>query len=394
MALAAQLTPGELVLEPSAGTGLLAIHAEIAGAELALNELAETRHGLLRAFSRKRRSRLQRRADRRLSRRRDPAHGRADEPALFGLARHRAQPCATNRAAYPFRACAVCRTADGLCPDRSEPRSGRRGDRRALCRPFGAGVLRFHRERRRRIYPATAPASIPGSRDRPEPGPPRLSRPVMRQPRRAARADRGGLPPRPPLLPFRPSGDCAATPVVSARQPDRKPVLPFRPLAPRERRGEVRYEAREAAADTKFSDRLYEPYEVQTIAIAGAKPHPTKLVQSAAMASVRPPMPSYLPLLPKRLVDGRHPVRCADRDHHLCRRSPSEIAGRPLQGRRKLRQSDRLPKTATKARCSSARAISLATARAAARAARPRASCSTTGCKDAARPSGSPNPTS
>ena len=47
MTVAAQLTPGELVLEPSAGTGLLAIHAEIAGAELALNELAETRHALL-----------------------------------------------------------------------------------------------------------------------------------------------------------------------------------------------------------------------------------------------------------------------------------------------------------------------------------------------------------
>ena len=47
MTVAAQLTPGELVLEPSAGTGLLAIHAEIAGAALALNELAETRHALL-----------------------------------------------------------------------------------------------------------------------------------------------------------------------------------------------------------------------------------------------------------------------------------------------------------------------------------------------------------
>ena len=52
-----------------------------------------------------------------------------------------------------------------------------------------------------------------------------------------------------------------------------------------------------------FSDRLYEPYEVQTITIAGAKPHPTKLVQSAAMASVRPPLPSYRPLLPKRLIE-------------------------------------------------------------------------------------------
>ena len=47
MGLAAQLTAGELVLEPSAGTGLLVIHAEIRGAELALNELAETRHALL-----------------------------------------------------------------------------------------------------------------------------------------------------------------------------------------------------------------------------------------------------------------------------------------------------------------------------------------------------------
>ena len=47
MNLAAQVTPGELALEPSAGTGLLAIHAEIAGAGLALNELAETRRDLL-----------------------------------------------------------------------------------------------------------------------------------------------------------------------------------------------------------------------------------------------------------------------------------------------------------------------------------------------------------
>jgi hypothetical protein len=47
MAHAAQLSPGALVLEPSAGTGLLAIHAEIAGARLVLNELAETRHGML-----------------------------------------------------------------------------------------------------------------------------------------------------------------------------------------------------------------------------------------------------------------------------------------------------------------------------------------------------------
>ncbi|PTQ63760.1 hypothetical protein C8N42_14811, partial [Celeribacter persicus] len=45
---AAQITPRDLVLEPSAGTGLLAILAEIAGGTLALNELADTRVDLLR----------------------------------------------------------------------------------------------------------------------------------------------------------------------------------------------------------------------------------------------------------------------------------------------------------------------------------------------------------
>jgi predicted RNA methylase len=44
---AAALTPADLVLEPSAGTGLLAIFAEFAKARLALNEIADTRAGLL-----------------------------------------------------------------------------------------------------------------------------------------------------------------------------------------------------------------------------------------------------------------------------------------------------------------------------------------------------------
>ena len=46
-AQAAALTPADIVLEPSAGTGLLAVFAELVGAELALNELADTRADLL-----------------------------------------------------------------------------------------------------------------------------------------------------------------------------------------------------------------------------------------------------------------------------------------------------------------------------------------------------------
>jgi predicted RNA methylase len=44
---AAAITPADRVLEPSAGTGLLAILAEIAGGALVLNELADTRASLL-----------------------------------------------------------------------------------------------------------------------------------------------------------------------------------------------------------------------------------------------------------------------------------------------------------------------------------------------------------
>lgn len=44
---AAGIRPSDVVLEPSAGTGLLSILAEISGGSLALNELAETRADLL-----------------------------------------------------------------------------------------------------------------------------------------------------------------------------------------------------------------------------------------------------------------------------------------------------------------------------------------------------------
>ncbi|MCB1486405.1 MAG: methylase, partial [Bauldia sp.] len=44
---AAAIAASDLVLEPSAGTGLLAVHGEIARASLVLNELAATRADLL-----------------------------------------------------------------------------------------------------------------------------------------------------------------------------------------------------------------------------------------------------------------------------------------------------------------------------------------------------------
>src|SRR5260221_6610557 len=55
----------------------------------------------------------------------------------------------------------------------------------------------------------------------------------------------------------------------------------------------------------RITDALYEGYGLQSIHIPGAAAHPTRLVQSAAMASVAPPKPSYRPRLPAVLVaDG------------------------------------------------------------------------------------------
>jgi hypothetical protein len=60
----------------------------------------------------------------------------------------------------------------------------------------------------------------------------------------------------------------------------------------------------ESQALQQFTDVLYEGYALQSIRISGSKAHPTQLVQSAAMASVSPPKPSYRPHLPADLVSA------------------------------------------------------------------------------------------
>src|SRR5260221_597971 len=54
----------------------------------------------------------------------------------------------------------------------------------------------------------------------------------------------------------------------------------------------------------RITEALYEDYALQSIRIPGSQPHPTKLVQSAAMASVAPPAPSYRPQLPPDVITG------------------------------------------------------------------------------------------
>ena len=55
-----------------------------------------------------------------------------------------------------------------------------------------------------------------------------------------------------------------------------------------------------------LTDSVFEDYKPQRLVVAGAKPHPGALVQSAAMASVLPPTPTYTPNLPKAtIIEGK-----------------------------------------------------------------------------------------
>ena len=61
----------------------------------------------------------------------------------------------------------------------------------------------------------------------------------------------------------------------------------------------------DAAADAAPVSGPYEPWRAGAVRIPGVVAHPTPLVQSAAMAAVPHPTPSYRPMLPERVVtDG------------------------------------------------------------------------------------------
>ncbi len=86
------------------------------------------------------------------------------------------------------------------------------------------------------------------------------------------------------------------------------PATPPTNTAPQIEAADLAYSLRDATEDgasARLSDAIYETFRLQAIDIPGAEPHPTKLVQSAAMASVAPPKPSYRPRLPATILrDG------------------------------------------------------------------------------------------
>ena len=310
---AAAITPADRVLEPSAGTGLLAILAEIAGGTLVLNELAETRAALISSLFPA--IPVTRFDAAQIDDHLDPATVPTIvvmNPPFSVLANVEGR---VADAAYRHLASALARLADGgrlvaitganFGPDIPAWRDAfvrlqERGRVVFTAAVHGSVYAKHGTTVETRLtvidkIPADEPSAFPAS-----PGtapdiatlmtwiaehvPPRLAvaPAVQVMPTGATpRTVRGYL------------ARTAATSATRVGLADPEGV----PLA---------YETVDwtPAEGARLSDAIYEQYGLQTIRIPGSQAHPTKLVQSAAMASVAPPKPSYRPTLPATIMDS------------------------------------------------------------------------------------------
>ena len=309
---AAAIGPTDRVLEPSAGTGLLAILAEIAGGALVLNELADTRATLLSslfpAVSVTRFDAAQ--IDDHLDPIAVPSVVLMNPPfsAMANVAGRMADT------AYRHIASALARLADGgrlvaitganFGPDAPAWRDAfvrlqERGRIVFTATIDGAVYAKHGTTIDTRLIvidkaPAENPAALPESRGTAPDVATLLGWIAEHVPNRLPLATGLAIPISAVAAPRTVRGYLAR---AAASQTARPSVIDPEAV-------DLAYETIDwtPPQGTRLSDAIYEEYRLQSIRIPGAQAHPTKLVQSAAMASVAPPKPSYRPCLPINLV--------------------------------------------------------------------------------------------
>jgi hypothetical protein len=322
---AAQITSRDLVLEPSAGTGLLAILAEIAGGSLALNELADTRAELLRLlFPGRSVTRFDAaQIDDHLDAGMRPsvilmnppfsAMANVDSRTTEATARHLRSALA--RLAPGGRLVAI--TGAGFAPDApawaetfarltetahlvfTGAVSGAAFAKHGTS--FETRILVFDKCRGGEMGRVTADLRQPTSLDVAH----LLSRITAEVPPRfesdqAATASQS----RSSLFAGNSAPSTRKAIGISRATSAAQPAQAIAKIEAEDLAYTLR-EGRDNDDTARLSDAIYETFRLQAIAIPGAEPHPTKLVQSAAMASVAPPKPSYRPKLPAAVLrDG------------------------------------------------------------------------------------------
>jgi len=313
--IAAGVGPDDVVLEPSAGTGLLAILAEMRGARLVLNELEPVRAALLQRLfpdvpvTRHDAAQIDDHLDGAIRPSvvlmNPPFSVMANVDGRISDAAFRYIRAALARLAPGGRLVAI--TGASLSPDAPAWRDAfvrlQEEARIVFSAALGGDAFTRHGTKARtRITvfdkvsaedPERFPAPVPAATDMPglvaaiERDVPMRSRIVG--PVSAGRPAGAAPAARSPAFKPSPAGSTSS---LAAHRGDAVPEAV--PLA---------YTTREwSPSEGAIGEGVYEPYQLQTVVIAGARPHPTKLVQSAAMASVAPPKPSYRPMLPPALV--------------------------------------------------------------------------------------------
>ncbi len=308
---AAAITPADQVLEPSAGTGLLAVLAELAGGSLVLNELAEARAALLDhlfpgiAVTRFDAAQIDDHLDAAIA----PSVVLMNPPfsAMANVDRRMADAALRHVTSALARLCEggrlVAITGSSFAPDN----------------PAWTDAFACLQERARLMFSAAIDGVVYAKHgttidtrllviDKQPAVDPRVFPTSAGVASDAATLLAWVIEHVPPRLPIEASlAVAAARPAIPrtvrafAMRPSSVPAL-HEPDAV-----ELAYETIDwtPPEGVRLTDALYEEYGLQSIRISGSQAHPTKLVQSAAMASVAPPKPSYRPHLPANLAaDG------------------------------------------------------------------------------------------